>query len=114
MDCFQSKVNPAQESYQKILARAKEVSVFYKKQHKQTRWFKRTEPPIEVLACDDENETILRLAFLAAQNNFNALLDLEISSKKVKQMGSYQTREWRGIATPYLIETKTSTNNLNP
>lgn len=65
----------------------------------------RKEAPIKIDNCDDREETLLRLAFVAAQKNFDGLVDVELASKKVRD-GSYQTHKWSGSAVPTHIESK--------
>lgn len=73
--------------------------VFMKAQFKETRLIKRLEDPISVVACADYDETLLRLAFRAAQLNYNGIIDVDITSKKVRT-GNYQTSVFSGTAIP--------------
>ena len=97
--CFHKNVEPELEAYNQTLERAKNILVFSKTQSKETRLIKRIEDPVRVIDCPDHDETILRLAFFAAAANFNAIVDVELSSEKVKN-GSYQTSKWAGVAIP--------------
>lgn len=97
--CFDSKVAEPLQSYNETLDRAREVNVYTKEQAKETRLLKRTEKPLRVEACADEEETLLRLAFLAAQAGFNSIIDVEINSKKVRDH-AYQTTMYTGTAVP--------------
>jgi hypothetical protein len=101
--CFSEKVVPALASYNRIMARAKAVIVFLKDKGEETRRMKRTEKPLRIADCDDRKETLLRLAFLAAKGNFNALIDVDIFSKKVRNFG-YQTSKWHGIGIPTQVD----------
>ena len=101
--CFNQKVVPALESYQEVMRRAEDVIVFFKNQGKETRLIKRKEKPLKVIDCDDHDETLLRLAFLAAQANFNGLVDVEITSEKVFDH-AYQTKKWNGCGVPVLLD----------
>jgi uncharacterized protein YbjQ (UPF0145 family) len=44
------------------------------------------------------------LAFLAAQKGYNAIIDVDISAKKVRSEGGYQSSNWRGTAVATNIE----------
>lgn len=97
--CYDSRIAPALEEYAANVARAENISVFYKTQSKETRNFKRTEKPFKVLEAADEQEVLMRLAFMAVQAGFNALIDVDIQSEKIRT-GSYQTQKWSGSAIP--------------
>lgn len=101
--CFVGKVAPALDEYERTLALAKGVFVFHKGQGEETRLIKRSEKPLRVVECTDEKETLLRLAFLAAQRGFNALLDVDLTAKKVRNFG-YQTLAWQGTGVPARID----------
>lgn len=102
--CYSQKVVGELEKYEELMGRAKAVDVFHRKQIKETRFLNRKEKPLSVTGCDDHDEAILRLAFLAAEKGFNTIIDVEIQSKKVA-LNKYQTTQWSGTAIPL---------NLNP
>lgn len=97
--CYLVHVESALENYNQTIEKAKEVQVFLSNQGKETRLIKRLEKPIKVENCPDHNETMLRLAFMAAKKDFNTLVDVHITSKKVRE-GSYQKLIWSGVAIP--------------
>lgn len=97
--CYGAHVLPEINAYNELMEKAKEVQVFSKKQLGETRYLSRKEPPIKVADCDDYDETVLRLAFLAAQRGFNGIIDMVVTSAKVK-IGGYQTTKWTGTAIP--------------
>jgi hypothetical protein len=97
--CYEQNVAPKMQSYQQTMEQAKEVAVFYKKQNKETRYIKRIEDAVRIVDCADRDETILRLAFHSALANLNSILDVELTSEKVK-IGSYQTFKWSGVGIP--------------
>jgi hypothetical protein len=104
--CYDEKVAPALDSYVQAVERAKDVIVYLKNQGEETRLIKRSEKALRVVDCADRNETLLRLAFLAAQANFNALVDVDISSRKVRNEG-YQTTTWNGAGVPIRLDADT-------
>lgn len=101
--CFDAKIAPEIESYNEAMDRARSLTVFFTTDSKQTRNFKRIEKPFKVADCPDREETLLRLAFLAVQGNFNALIDVDIVSEKIRS-GSYQTTKYSGTAMPTQID----------
>lgn len=97
--CYDDKVAPELQSYNRTMARAKDVAIFYKRQSKETRKFRCTQKPLRVENCVDRNEAILRLAFLAARQNFNTIIDVEVLAEKVRNAG-YQTSIWKCAGIP--------------
>lgn len=103
--CFNSQVAPELDSYEEHLAKAREVYVFYKAEGKETRTFRRSEKPIQVTGCADKEEAILKLAFLAAREGFNGILDVEITNRKINIHG-YQSSECDATARPFQVDEK--------
>jgi len=101
--CFNGKVQPAKENYDETLEKAKGVLVFLKSKSEETRQMKRKEKPISVEDCDDYDGTILRLAFRAAQLGFNAIVDVALTSKQIRNAG-YQTSRWSGSCIPVRVD----------
>lgn len=97
--CYDTHVAPELEIYNNLLERAKDVTVFFKTQGKETRLMKRSEKAFRVENCPDRDETLMRLAFLAAQGNFNTLIDVDLTSEKVR-VGGYQNLKWQGTGIP--------------
>lgn len=105
--CYDAKITPEIESYNETMEKAQNLTVFFTTASKQTRNFKRTEKPLKVIDCSDREETLLRLAFLAVKANFNAIIDVDIVSEKVRN-GSYQTTKYSGTAMPTQLNTANS------
>ena len=101
--CYGEKTEPALESYRETVERAKNVFVFYTTQRKAIPLIRRTKETLRVEECPDRDETILRLAFFAAEQKFNAIVDVEVVSEKVRD-GSYQTSKWKGTAYPAQVD----------
>ncbi len=97
--CYHNNVEPEFSNYEDIIAKAKNILVFSKTQGKETRLIKRIEDPVSVIKCNDYDETILRLAFFAAESGYNAIIDVDLKSEKIRK-GGYQTSEWTGTAIP--------------
>lgn len=97
--CYQKSVLPEQESYNEAMQKAGEVMVYNKTEGKETRTFSRKEKPLIVENCSDKEETLMKLAFLAAKANYNTLIDVDYLVKKIITNG-YQRSSWRGIGIP--------------
>jgi hypothetical protein len=101
--CHDSEVLPLEEEYRETLERAKDVFVFFKTQRKEIPLTKRSKLQYRIEACKDRDETIFRLAFFAARDGFNAIIETEVSSRKVRNEG-YQTSIWSGTAVPASVD----------
>lgn len=101
--CFDSQVQPEIDKFDDIMARAAEVYIFDTTQGKETRLYKRDETPLKVVHCDDEKETVMRLAFMAAQKGYNGIVDMDVSYEKIKS-GAYQIMKWNGTAVPTQVD----------
>lgn len=91
------------DTQQALLEKAKNVDTFDKKQGSETRLIKRVEKPLKVTECDDREETLLRLAFLAAKKGYDTLVDVDIQSQKVGNK-TYKKLVWNGTAVPVDIK----------
>lgn len=103
--CFDEKVHLPLLEYETTREKAKDVFIFTKAQTKQTGHIKRKEEPYIVEDCEDEDETILRLAFFAVQDGFNCLLDVSITHRKII-VGSHKKTIFSGTAIPVTIDPK--------
>lgn len=101
--CFDRIVGPSLEVYNDKMERAKNVNVFYASQSKESRFIRRIEKPIKVEDCDDRDEVILKLAFLAVEANQNTLVDVEVNSTKTRN-GGWQSSRWSGKAIPAVVD----------
>jgi hypothetical protein len=93
--CFSAEVSPVLEHYEETLGRAKNVLVFFKTRKRGLRVVKREKIPERVDECADRDETILRLAYIAAEKGYGALIEVDVNSKKVRNEG-YQSSIWSG------------------
>jgi len=101
--CFANQVSTEIEALKVLLKKARQVNVYRKEQGTETRFIRRIQKPIRVMDCQDEQETLLRLAFLATQQGFSTLVDVEIQSRKIGE-GRYKKYVFDGTAVP--VETK--------
>jgi hypothetical protein len=99
--CYDRVVAPALEVYSEILARAKHVYVFTKK-HKRIPLIRKSNHQVKHNDCPDRQEATLHLAFQAAQQGFNALVNTEMVSTKIRNAG-HQKLHWSGTAYPAQI-----------
>lgn len=97
-NCFEQKVAPAKESYLEIMRRARQVYIFRKKE-KEIPLIRREKVLLTVKDCADQKETILRLAFKAAERNMNAVVQVEENVKTVR-VGGYQKSSWSATGFP--------------
>lgn len=116
--CFNLHVSDIWDDYQKTMEQAKNINVFLTNQSKESRLIKRIQKPIKVVECKDHDETLMRLAFQAVKAGFNGLVDVELTSKKVKMSG-YQTLVWAGVGVPaqipdrYIVRDRSIWHNPN-
>ena len=103
--CFDEKVSEPLSSYESAMEKARELIFFSKNQSKQTGKIKRKADAYQVTDCEDEQETILRLAFYAVRDGYNCLLDLDISHRKIV-IGSHKKTVFSGTAFPVSIDTE--------
>jgi hypothetical protein len=99
--CHNDTVAPALENYEKIMAQAKDVFIFEKTANS-IPLIMRSKQKMTVSDCPDRKETILRLAFFAAERSFNAVVDVELTATKIRNYG-YQTSSWSGFGFPARI-----------
>lgn len=98
--CYEQKVLSAKKPYLEMMERAKEVYLFFKKHS--VPLIRRSKNLLSVENCPDRNELLLRLAFFAAEQSFNALVDVKVVSEKVF-VNNYQSLIWSGTAFPAQI-----------
>lgn len=97
--CYDSTVAPEMEKYEELMALAKKVFVFFIVRKRPIPLTRKSKEYVKVAACQDRDETILRLAFFAALAGYNAIMETDVTSEKVRD-GSYQTSVWSGSALP--------------
>jgi RNase P subunit RPR2 len=101
--CYTTDVLPAIQTYEDMVAVAKDIRIFDRTQTKETRFIKRLEDPIYVSHCLDAKEATMKLAFIAARMNYNSIVDVEIKTVKIRN-GSYQTSEASGTGIPTNVD----------
>jgi len=85
------------------MAKAREVIIITKAYKGFLLVLKKSKTEVQVSDCPDRDETVLRLAFKAAEKGHNALIKTELVSKKVFDH-SYQKSVWSGHGLPVDID----------
>jgi hypothetical protein len=101
--CFAAHIETARVSYEETMEKAKNVFFFFTTQKKNPPLLKRARESISVLDCADRDETILRLAFTAVTQDFNAIIEGDVTHEKIR-LGAYQTTRWKGTGVPALVD----------
>jgi len=101
--CYVSKIGPIEEEYARLSVLAAKVLVFPKAKAEQTRLMDKREKPLSVEDCEDERDVLLKLAYLAAKEGFNALIYVHVAKKQVRNH-AYQTSRWTGHAIPTKVD----------
>lgn len=92
------------------MAEAKNVMVYHKGLGEETRLMSRVEKPLAIEGCADKAEATLRLAFLAAKAGFNAMVDVDVAPRKIRNAG-FQTTKWHASGVPLTLDRKIYDNN---
>jgi len=59
---------------------------------------------VSVEICEDRRVTILRMAYMAAELGYNAIIDAQVRSFSNNLGGGYQSAKWKGSAVPAKID----------
>lgn len=103
--CFNDTVATPLDEYNETMEKAREIIIYTKEQTRLTRLLKRKEEPYFVENCVDEQEAVLKMSFYAVEANFNALIDVAFTSKKII-VGSHKKLIWNGTGVPITIDPK--------
>lgn len=95
LTCYSSKIRPQLIDYNATMKKAKQVLILDKPRRKPLAILKKFEEPLTVIDCPDREETVLRLAFKAAELGCNSVIKANIIYKKVRNAG-YQKMMWQG------------------
>ena len=101
--CFDSQVQPQLDRYHEQIEQAKKVYFFFSERKKVISVQRKGLARVKVESCEDRNETILRLAFRAVQQGFNAVVEAEVSCEKIRNQG-YQKSLWKGSGMPAQVD----------
>jgi uncharacterized protein YbjQ (UPF0145 family) len=103
MNCFDDQVAGPLADYQHTMEAAKEIIIFRKEQSKVTRLLRRKADPYQVEDCEDEDEALMRMSFMAVKDKYNCLIDISLTPKKIV-VGSHKKTIWSGTAVPITID----------
>jgi len=101
--CFDIHVAPARENYNEILERAKNVSVITTSYKGHVPVLKKSRVNVAFENCNDREDLIMKLAFQAAAEGFNALIQCDLVREKLRNYG-YQKSTWKGGGTPATVD----------
>lgn len=96
--CFDQHVHEAKQNYLKLKDQAENIALFYKKE-RNVPVERQSKSELTVKNCEDRNEALLRLAFFAAEQKFNAVVHIELIPEKTKING-YQKTMWHASGYP--------------
>lgn len=103
--CFGAHVEPVRANYDETMARAKEAFIFFATQRKPIPLLKKSKESVRIDECEDRDETILRLAFRASEQGYNAVVQVEVVSEKIRN-GGHEKSRWRGVGYPAIVDTE--------
>jgi hypothetical protein len=106
--CHDEHVAPFKEKYEATVESAKDINVFYRESKSTVRILRKADQSVSVSESPDRDETIFRLAMYAARQGFNSIVDVEVTSKKVRNAG-WQKTAWSGRGTPAEVKTYVQT-----
>ncbi len=113
MNCFDDKVAAPLNEYNDKMEKAKEIILYSKEQTKLTRLLKRKNLPYKVDGCEDEQEAIMRMSFMAVEDKCNCLIDVEIQTRKIIA-GSHKKTVFGATAVPINIIPGSIREHLDP
>jgi hypothetical protein len=102
--CFDADMGPRLEAYRETMEAAKQVFIFFKTQRKHIPLIRKSKVLVKVDECADRDETILRLAYYAAKEEYNAVVDVDVVGKKIRAAGSTKTANWKGSGYPAVVD----------
>ncbi len=101
--CYENKVRAQVDRYNDLMEKAKNVNLYYVAQSKESRFVRRKEKTIQITEAASREDAILLLAFRAVELGFNAIVDVELTSKKVRN-GGWHYSVWNATAIPTNID----------
>jgi hypothetical protein len=103
--CWASKIQPALRRYNETMRRAKEVLILDTPRRRPLVILKKFDEPLCVEECQDREETVLRLAFKAAELECNSVIKAKITYTKVRNAG-YQKMMWQGTGIAATLDSR--------
>ena len=97
--CFGEHVEPFEAEYASCVEQAKQINILYRNSKSTLKVIRKAVHWIEISDAVDRDQAIMKLAYTCAKGGYNALIDTEITSHKVRNEG-WQTSLWRGRGLP--------------
>ncbi len=101
--CFDAKIAEPLARYEELLAKANDIYYLSRDYPGYVHVLRRHTRRVSVPDCDDRRETILRLAYVAAELGMNAIIESEVVARKDNK-GKYKSHRWSGTAVPAIID----------
>ena len=101
--CYDAKIAQAVIDYEAMVEKAKDVYFLTKAYPGYVRVLRKHTKRVVVEDCADRRDTIVRMAFFAAELGFNAIIEAEVESFKTRSHG-YLSSRWKGSAMPAQID----------
>jgi uncharacterized protein YbjQ (UPF0145 family) len=101
--CYSSEIEPIRLEYDSTLEQAKQIIIIFKDSKSTLRVLKKALHKISTSGIPDRDEAVLHLAFQAVKSGFNAVINTEVSFKKVRNEG-YQTAVWEAHGLPAQVK----------
>jgi hypothetical protein len=104
--CYDTQVAPARSDYEVLAEKAKDIYFLTKAYPGYIRVLRRHTRRVVIEDCADRRDTILSMAYQAAQLGMNALIESEVESFNTRKGHSrgYQSARWKGSAMPALVD----------
>jgi hypothetical protein len=102
--CYDAHVAERMAAYQALAEKAEAVYFVTRDYNGYVHVIARHSARVAVEICEDRRVTILRMAYLAAELGFNAIIDAKVSSFAFNLEGGYQSSRWKGSALPATID----------
>lgn len=103
-NCYDDKIAAPLSAYNDTMEKARDIIIYGKDQARLTRFLKRKEDPYKVDGCIDSDEAVMKMAFMAAQQKFNCIIDVVVVSSKKHISGSATTSSWSATGVPITID----------
>jgi hypothetical protein len=113
IQCFDDKVRGPLDAYNEIMEQAKEIIIYSKEQTKLTRGIKRIEEIIQVENCEDEEEALMKMSFIAVQRNCNCIIDVQFKTHKII-IGSHKKTMVAATSVPTTIDPNAIRGHMDP
>jgi hypothetical protein len=102
--CYDEQVAAPLAAYEAMADKARNVYFLTQDYKGYVRIMSRHKIRISIDDCDDRRETILKLAYRAAELGFNAIIQSRVESVCVNAPGGYQSSRWKASALPAIID----------